>query len=151
MNEDAGEMQQRIRNCHVILPKKITEDSLLSAAVWSLEELLPGHDVSQILKSKRALHLQKIKKQLLFDCVRDITTNFPTKEDKMNDDYKQFMGLELGKIICLRTEDLSMDYLNSMVEWSKFESHVYDISVDITDAILERIISEMVGALVPNI
>ena len=167
-------MEERTRSCGVLVPKKITEDSLLSAALWSLliqtakresydytmelRELL-GPNVSQILKSKGVLHKTK---QLLFDCVREITITLPRKEDRERG-YKQFMGPEeLGRIICERTREwgqqagdesnltylLTLDYLNSMSEWSKFEQHVKAISVEIADAILERVNDEIVSDMI---
>ncbi|TKY57918.1 hypothetical protein E2542_SST14972 [Spatholobus suberectus] len=182
VSEDVRRMQQRIRSCGVILPKKIREDSLLSAAIWSslldqsikkrnctrgLGELLPGtNDVSQILKSKRVLH--RIKK-MLFDCVKDITITLPTEDDR-KEGYRQFMGPpEIGNLVRQRTNKrgqqgfdranlthlLTLDYLNSIMEWSRFEPHVRDIGIEITDAILDNIhneiVSEMIGALTSNI
>lgn len=173
LNHDVSRMEKRIRNCGVVVPKKITEDSLLSAALWSLliqsakrgnynnmelREIL-GPNVSQILKSKRVLHKTK---QLLFDYVREITITFPTKDDRQQG-CQQFMGPEeLGKIICERTKEwgqqagdetnltylLTLDYLKSINEWSKFDQHVKDISVEIADAILERVNNEIVSDMI---
>ena len=172
MNEDVGRMEQKIRNCGVLLPKKITEDSLLSAALWGLliqsaknekcsmelRELL-GPNVSQILKSKRVL--QK-KRQLLFDCVREITVTLPRKENGQQS-YKQLFGPEeLAKIICEKTKEwgkqagdktnltylLTLDYLNSVKEWCDYEQHIKHICVGIADAILESINNEIVSELV---
>ncbi|XP_027368143.1 uncharacterized protein LOC113874120 [Abrus precatorius] len=174
VNENVGVMQQRIKSCGVILPKKITEESLLSAAIWSsllgqsmkkgrtkeLKELIPGtNDVSQILKSKRVLH--RIKK-MLFDCVKDIAITLPKEGDRKKG-YTQFMGpLDLGRLVRRRPGDganltylFTVDYLNSIMDWSNFEPHVKDISAEITDAILDNINSEivleMIGTLTPNI
>lgn len=180
VNEDVGGMQQRVQSCGVLMPKKITEDSLISVAIWNLitpsikkeecaeelQEVLPGHDVSQILKSKRAS--KNIKKQL-FDCVREGTMIFPTKDDKKQV-CRQFKGpLEVGKLICQRTKEwgqqhkrdgvnlthlLTMDYLDSNIEWSKFETYFQDIAVEISDEILEcmnnEIVTEIIGTLGPN-
>lgn len=153
-------------------------ESLLSAAGrWGglLEEtkkkeevVLPGtNDVSQMLKSKRVLH--RIKK-MLFDCVKDIAISLPTEDDRKRG-YRQFMGpLQIGKLIRQRTNKwdqqgvavgganltylLTLDYLNSLVEWKKFEPHVRDISIEITDAILDNILNEIVieiiGTSTPN-
>lgn len=178
LNEDVGGMQQRIWSCGVLMPEKVTEDSKLSVAIWNLigqsinkkdhpkelGEFLPELDVSQILKSSRVSY--KMKK-LLFDCVRDITITLPTKDDRKQD-CRQFMGpLEVGKLIYQRTKEwgqyagdganltclLTMDYLNSTIERSKFEPHVKDISIEITDGILEsmnnEIVSEMIGTSTP--
>ncbi|XP_061372031.1 uncharacterized protein LOC133314558 [Gastrolobium bilobum] len=158
--------------CGVLMPKKITEDSLLSAALWSsliqsskrenytmeLRDLL-GPNVSQVLKSSRVLHKTK---QLLFDCVREIAMNLPKKDDKQQV-YKQILGPEeLGKVLWKRTKDwgqhaadetnltylLTLDYLDSINEWSKFKRQVKDISVQIADAILDRVNSEIVSEMI---
>lgn len=162
------------------MPKKITEDSLLSAALWGLliqttktdnysmmelREIL-GPNVSRVLKSKRALHNTK---QLLFDCVREITVNFPGKHEEQIG-YKQLLEAEeLGNLICHRIKEwgqqaghqtnltclLTLDHLNSINEWSDLEPLIKDISFQIADAILERIsneiVSEMIGIFTPNL
>jgi hypothetical protein len=155
--------------CGVVVPKKFTEESLLSAALFSsliqtskkdhnytkeLQEIL-GHDVSHhVMKSKRVLHKTK---RLLFDCVRELTKNLPEK------DCKQFMGPEkLGKMLWERTKEwssqrggnyernlsnlLNLDYLDSINEWSEFKTEVKDISIEIADAILECVIRDVVVA-----
>ncbi|OIW14920.1 hypothetical protein TanjilG_30639 [Lupinus angustifolius] len=178
LNHDVSGKEKRIHSCGVVAPKKITEESLLSTALWSLlthstkkenysmdlrENL--GSNVSKILKSKRVLHKTK---QLLFDCVREITITLPRK-DYGQGGNKIFMGPEeLGNIICQRTKEwskkgagdetnlthlLTLDYLNSINEWSKFEQHVKDVSIEIADAILEcvndEIVSDMIEILAP--
>ena len=159
--------QQRIN-----MSKKITDDSILSDTILNLlgvsikkencsnelNEYLPQPHVSQVLKSKKVSH--KIKK-LLFDCVRDITITLPTKEDRKQV-CRQSMGpIELEKLTCQVTREwgqhsedglmslLAIDYLDSIMEWSKFESQVKDISFEIADEILEilrnELVSEMIG------
>jgi len=159
--------QQRIN-----MSKKITDDSILSDTILNLlgvsikkenctnelHEYHPQPHVSQVLKSKRVSH--KIKK-LLFDCVRDITITLPTKEDRKQV-CRQSMGpIELEKLTCQVTREwgqhsedglmslLAIDYLDSIMEWSKFESQVKDISFEIADEILEilrnELVSEMIG------
>lgn len=172
LNEDVSvwEIEQRIHSCGVLVPKKITEDSLLSTALWGsliqtakrdnnytkeeLREFLGHHDVSKALKSKRTLHKTR---QLLFDCVREITINLSGQQGCK----KQFVGPEkLGKIIWERTREWSqqaagnetnnvtnLDYLSSISEWSKFEPQVKDISVEIADAVLERVNNEIVAEM----
>ncbi|KEH40002.1 hypothetical protein MtrunA17_Chr1g0152221 [Medicago truncatula] len=171
-NKDVEGMQQRIK-----MPKKITNDSLLSVdailnllgvsikkenCTNELHEYLPQPHLSQVLKSKRLSH--KIKK-LLFDCVRDITITLPTKEDRKQV-CRQSMGpIELEKLTCQGTREwgqhsedglmslLAIDYLDSIMEWSKFESQVKDISFEITDSILDiinnEIVSEIIGTMAP--
>jgi len=132
------------------------------------EVVLPGtNDASQMLKSKRVLH--RIKK-MLFDCVKDIAITLPTEDDRKRG-YRQLMGpLQIGKLLRQRTNKwdqqavgigganltylLTLDYLNSIMEWKKFEPHVKDISIEITDAILDDILNEIVieiiGTSTPN-
>ncbi|CAJ2675318.1 unnamed protein product [Trifolium pratense] len=167
VNEDVEEM-----------PKKMTEDSLLSVAIMNLfglsmkkedctnvlQDYLPKPHVSQVLKSKRVTH--KIKKLLLFDCVRDINITLPTKKER-NQVCRQSMGpTEFEKLNCQGTREwgqnsenglmslLTIDYLDSVMEWSKFVPEVKDISFEITDAILDimnnEIVSEMIGTLTPT-
>ena len=118
-------------------------------------ELLLGPYVS-----KKVVH--KIKK-LLCVCEGDITVAIPTKEDRKQGCYKQFTGpREVGKLICERTKEwgqqagdganltnlLTSDYLNSITEWRNLETHVKDIGIEITDAILECINSEIVSEII---
>ncbi|KAF1865514.1 hypothetical protein Lal_00004890 [Lupinus albus] len=173
LNHDVCGKEKRIHSCGVVVPRKITEESLLSSALWSLlthsakrenysmdlrENL--GPNVSKILKSKRVLHKTK---QLLFDCVREITITLPRK-DYGQPGNKKFMGPEeLGNIIWQRTKEwsqkgaedetnlthlLTLDYLNSINEWIKFEQHVKDVSVEIADAILEYVNDEIVSDMI---
>lgn len=160
------------------IPKKITEESLLSTAILNilgvsmkkedcnnqLHEYIPKPHVSQVLKSKRVSH--KIKK-LLFDCVEDITITLPTKEASIRKQVcRESMGpIEIKKLSCQGTREwrqfsedglmalLNVDYLDSIVEWSKFEEQVKDISFEISDAILDiintEIVLEMIGSLAP--
>lgn len=133
--------------CGMVVPKKFTEESLLSAALFSSL----GHDVSHVMKSKRVLHKTK---RLLFDCVRELAKSLPDK------DCKQFMGAEkLGKMLWERTKEwserggnyernlsnlLNLDYLDSINEWSEFKTEVKDVSIEIADAILECVIRDEV-------
>ncbi|XP_054794682.1 uncharacterized protein LOC129300167 isoform X2 [Prosopis cineraria] len=182
VKEDVGRREQRILNCgEVVMPKKITEDSLLSAAFWGLliqsaerdghsiskdfREIL-GTNVSQVLKSKRALHKTK---QLLFDCVREIAASFPRTGEGQTG-FKQLLGAEeLGNLICQKTREwgqqagdrknltnlLTSDHLKSINEWSDLEPHMKDISFEVADAILDcinnEIVSEMVDIFPPSI
>ncbi|XP_028793626.1 uncharacterized protein LOC114761688 [Neltuma alba] len=180
VKDDVGRTEQRILNCgEVVMPKKITEDSLLSAALWGLliqsaegdghsmdlQEIL-GTNVSQVLKSKRALHTTK---QLLFDCVREIAASFPGTDEGQTG-YKQLLGAEeLGNLICQKTIEwgqqagdqtnltflLTSDYLKSINEWGDFEPQVKDISFEVADAVLDcinnEIISEMLDIFTPSI
>ncbi|CAL0327114.1 unnamed protein product [Lupinus luteus] len=167
LNHDVSGKEKRIHSCGVVVPKKITEESILSAALWSLltqsekrenysMELREniGCNVSKILKSKRVLHKTK---QLLFDCVREITITLPRKD---------YGPEELGKIIWQRTKEwsekgagdetnlthlLTLDYLNSINEWSKLEQHVKDVSVEIADAILDCVNDEIVSEMIENL
>ncbi|XP_058781144.1 uncharacterized protein LOC131655267 [Vicia villosa] len=134
--------------CGVVVPKKISEESLLSAAIFSSLIQTAKRDqknytkqLRQILEHKRVLHKTK---KLLFDCVKEFTKNMKKK------DCKKFMGAEkLGKIIWKRRKEsggnyetnitnlLNLDYLDSINEWSEFKTEMKDISIEIADAILE--------------
>lgn len=170
-HEEVGRVEHKIRSCSVHMPKKIAEDSLLSAGLrgltfqsanresstMELRELL-GPNVSQMLKSKRAL--QKTK-QLLFDCVREITLIFPRKKEEQKG-CRHLLGPEvLAKLICEKTQEwaeaeqaagheknltylLALDYLNSPNEWSDFGPEMKDVSVGVADAILQSIVDEIV-------
>lgn len=166
VKEDVG----RIFNCgEVLMPKKVTEDSILSSALWGLmiqsahengpskdlEEIV-GTNVSQVLKSKRALHKTK---QLLFDCVREIAASIPRTNEGQTGNCKQLLGAEeLGNLICQNMKEwgqqagdktnlthlLTSDYMKSIKEWSDFEPHMKDISFEVADAILDCINHEIV-------
>lgn len=163
VNEDVEGMQHRVESCGVLMPKKITDDSLISVAVWNL--IAPS-----VKKEVCTEELQEVShniKKQLFDCVRDGIMIFPTIDDRKQV-CRQFMGpLKVGKLICQRTKEwgqqhkrdgvnlthlLTMDdYLDSNIEWSKFETYFQDIGVEISDEILEcmnnEIVSEIIGGL----
>lgn len=105
---------------------------------------------------------------MLFDCVKDIAITLPTQDDRKKGNRK-FMGpLQIGKVLPQRTKKwgqqvgygenltylLTLDYLNSIMEWRRFEPHVKGISVEITDAILDsihnEIVLEMIGTFTRN-
>lgn len=172
MDEDVGKMQQR----RTSMPKKMTEDSIVSAAILNLlgvsikkedcsnqlQEYIPKPNVSQVLKSKKVS--RKLKK-LLFDCAKDITITLPTKEVRKQVCRKSMGPIESEKLTCQGTREwrqysedglmslFTIDYLDSIMEWSKFEQEVRDISFEITDAILDiisnEIALEMIGTLPP--
>ncbi|CAK8568395.1 unnamed protein product [Lathyrus sativus] len=142
--------------------KKITEESLLSAAIFSSLIQTAKRDqknytkqLRQILEHKRVLYKTK---KLLFDCVKEFTKNMKKK------DCKQLMGGEkLGKIIWKRIRKegggnyetnisnlLNLDYLESMNEWSEFKTEMKDISIEIADAILERVMKDEIDILPPT-
>ncbi|XP_027356935.1 uncharacterized protein LOC113866255 [Abrus precatorius] len=181
LNKDVSGMGHGISNCCVLVPEKITEDSLLSAALWSslirsakreggskeLRELLgpgPNPNVCHVLKSKTLLCKAK---QLLFDCVREITMNVSRKDDRGQEQgYRQFREPEeLGKLIWERTKWseqggknetnltylLTLDYLDSMDEWSELKPQVRHICVEIAGAILERVTGEIVSDMIGNL
>ncbi|XP_058781143.1 uncharacterized protein LOC131655266 isoform X2 [Vicia villosa] len=139
--------------CGVVVPKKINEESLLLPAIFSSLIQTAKRDqknytkqLRQILEHKRVLHKTK---KLLFDCVKEFTKNMKKK------DCKKFMGAEkLGKIIWKRRKEgggnyetnitklLNLDHLDSMNEWSEFKTEIKDISFEIADAILERMMKD---------
>jgi hypothetical protein len=141
--------------CGVVVPKKITEDSLLSAALFSSLFQTSKKDqknytkqLQEILGHKKVLHKTK---RLLFDCVRELTINLNRKDSKGSSPEM------LGKIIWERTKKwsqrggnietnlsnlLNLDYLDSINEWSEFKTEVKDVSFEIADAILECVIKD---------
>lgn len=151
-------IEQRIQSCGgVLVPKKITEDSLLSAALWSS---LINQTAKRKNYNKKVLQMEKAK-QLLFDCVKEMTINHPRKVDRQQG-YKQFMGPEklwkrtkewsqraTGNETNLTKYLLNFDYLDSMNEWSEFKPQVREISVEIADAILERVNNDIVCEMIP--
>ncbi|CAJ2643869.1 unnamed protein product [Trifolium pratense] len=143
--------------CGMVVPKKMTEDSLLSAALFS--------SIFQTSKKNYTKQLQEIlghkTKRLLFDCVRELTIKLNRKDCKGSSTEK------LGKIIWERTKKwsqrggnfernlLNLDYLDSINEWSEYKTEVKDVSFEIADAILEcvmkdEIVSEMFETLTPT-
>nr|ACU23176.1 unknown [Glycine max] len=184
LNQDVSGMEERRMNgCCVFVPKKITEDSLPSVALWSsliqsvkrercskeLREFLGANpDVCHVLKSRTLLHKAK---QLLFYCVREISTpkNLSRKDCRQKQCLKQLTRgpEELGKIIWERTRELggnetnlitkllSLEYLNSMDEWSELKPQVRHICVEVAEAVLERltyeIVEEMIQVLSPTL
>ncbi|CAL5204816.1 unnamed protein product [Lathyrus oleraceus] len=147
--------------CGVAVPRKITEESLLSAAIFSSLIQTAKKDqknytkqLRQILEHKRVLYKTK---KLLFDCVKEFTKNMKKK------DRKKLMGGEkLGMIIWKRRKEgggnyetnitnlLDLDYLESINEWSEFKTEMKDISIEIADAILERVMKDEIDILPPT-
>ncbi|XP_038715341.1 uncharacterized protein LOC120008994 isoform X1 [Tripterygium wilfordii] len=146
---------------------KITEEAILSASIWKFfihsEQQKPSckgvqsSSSSQLLKSKKVL---QPKRQLLFDCVREI---IKTHVSKMQGRHKQYLGYEeLGKLICDKIklwEKLSADETNllqlldfefqgSAQEWSNFEQQRRYIGLKIADAIFEETKNEIVVEIV---
>ncbi|KAI5404136.1 hypothetical protein KIW84_051324 [Lathyrus oleraceus] len=154
-------LNKDVRVCGVAVPKKITEESLLSAAIFSSLIQTAKKDqknytkqLRQILEHKRVLYKTK---KLLFDCVKEFTKTMKKK------DCKKLMGGEkLGKIIWKRREEgggnyernitnlLNLDYLDSINEWSEFKTEMKDISIEIADAILERVMKDETDILLPT-
>lgn len=145
----------------ITLAKNITEDSLLSASLWNLEELVWSKPNSKVFKSKKIL---KQTKQLLFDCVREVLkTNDENGKDRRQQSCREFMGPELlGKLMSEKlkawekqsgdelniTRLLDFDFQDSVQEWSDFKQQMRDIAFKIGDAILEDIRDQMVTDLV---
>ncbi|BAT77938.1 uncharacterized protein HKW66_Vig0096690 [Vigna angularis] len=167
LKQDVSGMEERRSSCCVFVPKKMTEDSVLSVALWSsliqsakrekcskeLGELLGANaNVCHVLKSKTLLH--KLK-QVVFYCVREISVNVWRKECREHQCLKESRGREeLGKIICVRTRELGGNERNriasllSLDEWSEFKPQVRHICVEIADALLERLTMDIVAEMV---
>ncbi|KAF2324237.1 hypothetical protein GH714_011005 [Hevea brasiliensis] len=154
-------------------PKKVTEDSILSASLWKIlfhsatekstlpgvseiQELVHYNLSSQHLKSKSALQQTR---QLLFDCVKEIVENQGRKE-KQQGEYLE--AEELGKLIGEKIklwgkqsgeestfgEQMEMEFRESAQEWSGYKAQRRKIGSIIGDAILEEISSEIVMDMV---
>ncbi|XP_015885098.3 uncharacterized protein LOC107420617 isoform X2 [Ziziphus jujuba] len=158
----------------LILPSKVTEESILSASLWELllhsasEKPIIGNGVSelielvrsnpspQLLKSRRMLQQTR---QLLFDCVRELVESHATKEGQKHR-CREFLGPEeLGKLLSEKmkgwsrhggdqrniTHLLHSDVSDSTQEWTGFEPETREIGLEIGDAILDEIMNEIVA------
>ncbi|XVF36455.1 hypothetical protein REPUB_Repub19eG0060100 [Reevesia pubescens] len=161
-----------------LLPKLITEDSILSTSLWNLllkttaaeksscagltEELQEpdrSNNSSPFSISKRVLQQTK---QLLLDCVRELVDKHE-KEEK----GKEFLGSEeIGKLICEKIKGwgikrcgdesnlkqlLEIDVMESTKEWNDFESQKKNIGLVIGNAIAEEITNEVVMDMMTNV
>ncbi|XP_027942750.1 uncharacterized protein LOC114196336 isoform X2 [Vigna unguiculata] len=167
LKRDFSGKEERRSNCCVFVPKKMTEDPVLSVALWSsviqsakrekcnkeLGEVLGANaNVCHVLKSKTLLH--KLK-QVVFYCVREISVNVWRKECREHQCLKESRGREeLGKIICVRTRELGANEKNritsllSLDEWGEFKPQVRHICVEIADALLERFTQDIVAEMI---
>ncbi|XP_073316626.1 uncharacterized protein [Primulina huaijiensis] len=118
-----------------------------------LRQIPASNPYTQHIINKRALRQTK---QLLIDCVREVTENYRKQEH-----LKKILGAEeLWKLVCenvwLWSRDsihetniihlLHYDFLASAEEWSAdFEVQKEGIWMDVGDAILEDVISEIVA------
>ncbi|KAL4301591.1 hypothetical protein AHAS_Ahas17G0316200 [Arachis hypogaea] len=129
LNEDVSGIQ----NYGVLAPKKITEDSLLSAALWSLLiQTAKSESYGYRMQLQELLGTNK-SNQVVFDCERE------------EEEAGQQVGHESkSKIMKL----LTLDYSKSMNEWSKFEQHVKAVSVEIAEGILEGVKHEIVSDMI---
>uniref|UniRef100_A0A6M2EBC1 DUF4378 domain-containing protein n=1 Tax=Populus davidiana TaxID=266767 RepID=A0A6M2EBC1_9ROSI len=154
----------------VNLPKKLTEDCILSASLRKVlfyspnekpicaearerQELVQSYFSPQYLKSKMVLQQTK---QLLFDYVKEIVET-KGREMKQQCHHKQFLGSEeLGSIIGEKTwpwdkqsgnesdltKLLNLDALNSEQELSYYKSERRDNGLDIGDTVFDLLDSE---------
>ncbi|KAL5844659.1 hypothetical protein ACOSQ4_010617 [Xanthoceras sorbifolium] len=174
--QDLGTSQEEnpSKSC-IILSKKVTEDSILSASLWNLffhsatekpssagaaelQELMQSKPTSEFLKSKRVLQQTK---QLLFDCVREVVETHDGEKKQQNRNENMESEL-LGKLICDKvkawrrqsggrlniTKLLDLDYHDSAEEWTNFEPQIKDIAMEIGDAVLEEIRDQIVTDMV---
>ncbi|KAL5706676.1 hypothetical protein ACHQM5_024812 [Ranunculus cassubicifolius] len=145
------------------LPKRVTEESILSASLWGLlegqgnvgvKELLDGassssSSSSQYVKTKRVVEQTK---QLLFDCVREVLETQGSNE-------KDFLGgEEIGKMVCEKVcfwakqsgnvanvnQLRNAYYWESLEEWNALQPHVRKIGLEISNHILEELEVEIV-------
>lgn len=155
---------------------KIADDSIVSASLWELLfqpalEKPRGSGVSEKLepvksninpsphfaKSKRVLQQTR---QLLFDCVREMTETHAKKEREKQRNCKGFLGAEeIGNLLYEKLGTwgnqagheaninfvLELDLLGSAEEWSNTYQERREIGNEIGDTILEEIIEEIVA------
>uniref|UniRef100_A0A5B7BJB2 DUF4378 domain-containing protein n=1 Tax=Davidia involucrata TaxID=16924 RepID=A0A5B7BJB2_DAVIN len=155
------------KNMSSILSRKATEDSIFSAClsellVQSLNEKKNGVGVAELqdirsgsnsllLKTKRVFMQTK---QLVFDCVKEATDSHGRSEKSI----KEALGPEeIGKLICEQiyswgkhcgdvtniNQLINLDFCNTMEEWRDFSQITRDIGIDIGDAILDDIVTEI--------
>ncbi|GMI77381.1 hypothetical protein HRI_001407300 [Hibiscus trionum] len=156
-----------------ILPKLITEESILSATLWSLLHQTTAKEEASCegLKdleecngcpfsvSKRVLQQTK---QLLLDCVRELM------DHNKGHGKEGFIGSEeIGNVICEKirgwgkrcgdetniNEMLELDVMESKQEWDGFEveSGKRETGILLGNAIVEEITSEVVMDMINNI
>lgn len=165
------EENQPSKNC-IVMTKKVSEDSILSASLWNLffnsatekpsrrelPELIKYKPAREFLKSKRVLQQTK---QLLFDCVREVVETQSREKGQQNG--REYLETQsVGKLICEKlktwrrqsgrrvniTKLLESDYNDSVPEWNNFEQEIKDIALEIGDAVLEEIKEEIVTDMV---
>ncbi|XP_009361074.2 uncharacterized protein LOC103951432 [Pyrus x bretschneideri] len=155
---------------------KITEDSILSSSLWQLLFHPPFENptasgVSEMLEPARSSinpspHFAKSKRvlqqtrQLLFDCVREMTENHAKKmKDHQQHNCDQFLGAEeIGKLVYEKLGGwgskqaghqanvnflLESDLLASAEEWGDNYQERREIGSEIGDAILQDIIKDI--------
>ncbi|XP_050215319.1 uncharacterized protein LOC126666339 [Mercurialis annua] len=152
-------------NC-VLLPKKVEEESILSASLWKVlfqsakEKSKTDNNnniSSQFLKSNKSVLPQT--RQLLFDCVREIVANQERKQKQQQQQQQQrdyLASEDLGKLSTtrdknkwwgsksLRENESKLLKSDSVQEWSGFESQRSKIGFEIEDAIFEEMRNELV-------
>ncbi|KAA8545748.1 hypothetical protein F0562_020801 [Nyssa sinensis] len=154
-----------------ILSGKATEDSIFSAylselLVQSLNEKQNGlgtaelEDIrsgsSQCLKAKRVFMQTK---QLVFDCVKEAVDNHGRSGRRKKNNIKEVLGTEeLGKVICEQiyswgkqcgdvtniTQLINLDFSYTVEEWGDLSPIIRDFGIEIGDAILDDIVTEMI-------
>ncbi|GMJ15267.1 hypothetical protein HRI_005195900 [Hibiscus trionum] len=138
-----------------ILPKLITEESILSATLWSLLHKTTGKEQSSCegledLEESNASASRRVlqqTKQLLLDCVRELVVDHNSRQGKSE---------EIGNAICEKIrgwgdetnmkEMLELDVMESKEEWHDFEigSGRREMGLLLGNAIVEEITSEVV-------
>lgn len=155
---------------------KIADDSIVSASLWELLfqpalEKPRGSGVSEKLEPVRSNinpspHFAKSKRvlqqtrQLLFDCVREMTETHAKKEREKQRNCIGFLGAEeIGNLLYEKLGTwgnqagheaninfvLELDLLGSAEEWSNNYQERREIGNEIGDTILEEIIEEIVA------
>ncbi|XP_059631168.1 uncharacterized protein LOC132274039 [Cornus florida] len=162
INLDGGLLAHNKRKKHkakVMRPVASSTSKLRKSTKVEDVDLLV-HTSPQYLKSMRVLQQ---KNQLLFDCVREaVDVTHVWRKRRRRRRLREVLGPEeLGKLLSesvvtwsKQSEEtnttllLNFDFFDSIEEWSDFEFHIREISMQIVDSILDDIVNEIVTDMI---
>ncbi|XP_074279210.1 uncharacterized protein LOC141604664 [Silene latifolia] len=158
------------RTSKINFPKRMSEDSILSASSWEMLEQarkensnkFGSKSYTKYMNSKKALQQTR---QLLFDCVREVveTENNGKKQRSISRENGLMGPEEIGKIMCNNLKIwgqfpgkkrsairlVTRDLLSSgKEEWGRFDEVKRELVKEIGDGIYEEIIDEIVRDMV---
>ncbi|KAL9244124.1 hypothetical protein vseg_017932 [Gypsophila vaccaria] len=151
-------------------PKKVSEDSILSATLWEMLEQTKNETANKFGSKSFPKYMNSMKamlqsRQLLFDCVRDaVETKNSSKNRRVISREKGLMGSEeIGKIMSnnlktwgkfptieRRTKRLmKTDLLSSdESEWREFRELKREIAMEIGNGLFDDITDEIIRDMV---